>query len=78
MTINSCNVLTFKLKSDMFILLFTSCYIKNGKKPIAQIAILIFADTQALPSAKPKEPFSANAPTKHSDNKTDFFRILTN
>ena len=37
-----------------------------------------FARHTSRPFAKPKEPFFANAPTEHSDNKTDFLRILTN
>ena len=40
---------------------------------------LAFAPTaQANPSGKRQRAVSANALTEHSDNKTDFLRILTN
>ena len=40
---------------------------------------LAFAPTaQANPSGKSQRAVSAYAPTEHTDNKTDFLRILTN
>jgi len=40
---------------------------------------LAFAPTaQAIPPGKSQRAVSANARTEHTDNKTDFLRILTN
>jgi hypothetical protein len=41
-------------------------------------ALPIAIGTQANPSDKCQRALSANAPTEHSDNKTEFLRILTN